>query len=210
VTDDRPLRVALTGGIATGKSACLRRFAEHGAAVLDADRLARIAVEPGTPGLAAVVARFGRSVLTADDTLDRTALGRIVFADPAARRDLESIVHPTVYAAIEAWFADLGAATSHADQAKPRLGIVDIPLLFETGRHTDFDRVVVAACRPDQQVTRLMARDGLDEAAARARIAAQWPIDEKARLADFVIDTSGTLDDTIARTDAVWEQLLSA
>lgn len=210
MTDDRPLRVALTGGIATGKSACLRRFAEHGAAILDADRLARTVVAPGTPGLAAVVARFGRRILNTDGTLDRTALGRIVFSDPAARRDLESIVHPMVYAAIEAWFADLGAATSHADQTRPRLGIVDIPLLFETGRHTDFDRVLVAACRPDQQLLRLMARDRLDEAAARARIASQWPIDEKARLADFVIDTSGTLDDTIRRTDAVWEQLLSA
>src|SRR5690242_18762590 len=139
-----PLRVALTGGIATGKSHCLRAFAALGVATLDADVLARQAVEPGTAGLAAVVARFGRSVLRPDGALDRAALGRIVFDDAAARRDLEAIVHPVVYQAIEefgktvagkirpALFSERAAQENNAG-----LIFVDIPLLFETGHEKD-------------------------------------------------------------------------
>jgi len=196
--------VALTGGIASGKSVCLRRFAALGAPTLDADVLARAVVAPGTPALASVVARFGRSVLEADGTLNRAALGRVVFSDEAARRDLEAIVHPAVYDLIESWFDEL-AATS----PPPPVGIVDIPLLFETGRDRDVDVIVVAACRPEQQLARLMARDGLDEASARQRIAAQWPLDDKVRKAHFVIDTSGTVSATLAGTDAVWASLTS-
>jgi len=201
-----PLRVALTGGIATGKSACLERFAARGAETLDADLVARAVVAPGESALAAIVDRFGKGFRRPDGSLDRAALGRLIFADEAARRDLEAIIHPAVYAAVETWFADLGRG--RADQRA--IGIVAIPLLFETGRNRDFDRVVVAACRPDQQLARLMARDGLDEQAARQRIAAQLPLDDKVRRADFVIDTSGTLTDTVARTDEVWERLRSA
>jgi len=199
-----PLRVALTGGIASGKSVCLRRFAALGAPTLDADLLARAVVGLGTPGLSSVVARFGRSVLGPDGTLNRRALASLVFSDAAARRDLEAIIHPAVYDLIESWFAELEATSPPA-----RLGIVDIPLLFETGRDRDFDVVVVAACRPDQQIARLMARDGLDEASARQRLAAQLPIEDKVRRAHFVIDTSGTLSATLAGTDAVWANLKS-
>jgi dephospho-CoA kinase len=195
------LRVALTGGIATGKSYCLARFAALGAAVIDADRLARDAVAPGSSALEAVALRFGRSILLPDGSLDRAALGRIVFNDRAARADLEAIVHPEVYRGIGEWFASRPPAT--------RLAIADIPLLFETGHNHDFDRVIVAACDPHQQLTRLMARDRLSEPEARARLNAQWPIEEKVARADHVIRTGGTLADTDAQVRTVYELLMA-
>lgn len=184
------LQAALTGGIATGKSHCLSRFAALGTPVLDADRLARLTVAPGSPGLDAVVQRFGRSVLRDDGSLDRSALAAIVFSDRAARADLEAIVHPDVYRRIREWFARLPPSTTVA--------MADIPLLFETGHEHDFDKVVVVACAPEEQLRRLRERDHLSEADARARLEAQWPIDEKVRRADYVIRT----DATFAETDA--------
>lgn len=193
----RPRRVALTGGIATGKSRCLAVFARLGAAVIDADQLARDAVAPGSEGLAAVVKRFGPSVLLPNGQLNRAALGAVIFADPLARQQIEAIIHPRVYTGVERWFSGLTVP----------VGVADIPLLYETGREGEFDVVVVAACQPEQQLARLIARSGLSEAAARARIAAQWPIAKKVALADYVIDTSGTLAETEAATTAVWEKL---
>ncbi len=179
-------RVALTGGIATGKSTVAATLRAHDIPVVDADRLAREAVAPGSDGLRAVIARFGPAVLLADGALDRPGLARVVFADAAARRELERIVHPRVRAAVAAFFA--GAAAPAA--------VAEIPLVYESGWFRDFDAVVVVACHPREQLRRLMARDGLDEAAALARLAAQWPIGDKARLADRVIVTEGTLADT--------------
>lgn len=197
-------RVALTGGIATGKSFCLARFAELGAPVLDADAVARDVVEPGTPGLDAVVQRFGPLVLGPDGRLDRQAMGRLVFANAQARAALERIVHPLVYAEIERWFAVQAEVP-----ARLSVAIADVPLLYETDAASQFDIVVVAACSPEQQLERLMARDHLDEAQARQRIDAQWPIDRKRSLADLVIDTSGTPAETIAHVDHVWASLTS-
>jgi dephospho-CoA kinase len=188
-------RVALTGGIATGKSSVLRRFASHGLPTIDADRLAHEVLAPATPGAARVAARFGPTVVATDGSLDRRALADIVFADPAARMELEAIVHPAVYAAIARWFDALPTATP--------AGIADIPLLFETGHEHDFDDVVVTACDPEEQVRRLTARDGLTDAEARARIAAQWPISEKVSRAGTVIDTGGSHDATDAQVDAI-------
>jgi dephospho-CoA kinase len=193
------VRVALTGGIATGKSTALRAFAARGIPTIDADVLAREVVAPGAPGLAAVVARFGAHVLHADGSLDRQALAAIVFADPAARVDLEAIIHPAVYTAIAKWFAGLPTDVP--------LAIADIPLLFETGHEREFDRVLVVACPPEEQVRRAMARDGISEADARARIAAQWPIDEKVARADDVIWSTGPRDDTNAVVDQYIAQL---
>jgi len=193
------LRVALTGGIATGKSHCLREFASLGAPTIDADVLAREVVAQGTPGFSAVVRRFGRPVLDGSGALDRAALGRIVFDDPAARHDLEAIVHPAVYAAISTWFNDLSDDVPAA--------IADIPLLFETNHASDFDRVIVAACTPEEQLTRLMARDGLSESEARQRLAAQMPIDVKRQRGDDVIDTSGTVEETNRQVAEVWKGL---
>jgi dephospho-CoA kinase len=196
---ERARRVALTGGIATGKSHCLGVFKRLGAPVIDADQVARDVVAPGTEGLTAVVKQFGRSVLLPGGQLNRAALGMVIFADPAARQQLEDIIHPRVYAAIERWFAALTAP----------LGIADIPLLFETSREDDFDVVVVAACRPDQQLARLMARTHLSKDDARIRIAAQLPLADKVARADYVIDTGGTIEQTETRTKAVWKKLLS-
>jgi dephospho-CoA kinase len=193
------LRVALTGGIATGKSFCLARFAALGVPVIDADTLAREAVAPGSPALAGIRARFGDSVMAADGSLDRGALGRIVFRDRAARSDLEALIHPAVYRRISEWFITLPAGTA--------LAMADIPLLFESGHSPDFHRVVVCACAPAEQLRRLMTRDHLSEPEARARLNAQWPIQEKVVRADYVIMTDGTTADTEARVRTVYESL---
>ena len=197
-------RVALTGGIATGKSHCLRRFAELGVPVIDADVVAREAVAPGTLGLAAVFDRFGSTVRAADGTLDRDALGRLVFADPASRKDLEAIVHPIVYQAIEEWFASQARGLA---AAPPPFALADIPLLYETNHAADFDRVIVAACTPEQQVERLLARGTLSADDVRQRLAAQWPIAEKRQRAGYVIDTSGAKEDTNHQVVGVWERV---
>ena len=189
---------ALTGGIATGKSYCLARFASFGVPVIDADKLARDAVAPGTPGLSAVVARFGDSVLQADGALDRRALARIVFSDPRARADLEAIVHPDVYRRIREWAVNL---------PHTRIAIADIPLLFETGHEHDFDKVIVCACEPEEQIRRLVTRDGLTDAEARARLAAQWPIDDKVQRGDFVIRTDRGYSDTDRQVRDVLQRL---
>jgi dephospho-CoA kinase len=193
-------RIALTGGIATGKSHVLATFAAAGVPTTDSDALARNAVAPGTPGLAAVVARFGDAVLDSTGALNRRALARVVFADPAARRDVEAIVHPEVRLAIEAWFASI-------DSTRHPFAVVAIPLLFEAGRERDFDTVVVTTCRPETQLRRLMARDSLTKDEARQRIDAQLPLDEKVRRADYVIDTEGPMSETEARVNALLDSL---
>jgi dephospho-CoA kinase len=189
------LRVALTGGIGTGKSYVAVRLAAAGVPVVDADRLAREVVAPGTPTLATVVERFGHDVLAEDGGLRRQALASLVFADPQARHDLEAIIHPVVRRNIEAFFDALPPDTGVA--------VADIPLLYETNRAADFDAVIVAACPPEIQIARVMARDGVSEASAKRRIAAQLPIGEKVRQADYVIDTSGTFEQTDAGTARV-------
>ena len=193
-------RVALTGGIATGKSHVRALFERLGVPAIDADVLAREAVAPGTPGLAAVTARFGDEMLDASGALDRKRLAAVVFADERARHDLEAIVHPFVRQAVDAWFASL-------DPSRHPLAIADIPLLYETGRDRDFDTVVVAACEPDTQLARVMARDRLDEEDARRRIKAQWPIADKAGRADHVIRTDGSFAETEAQVRHVLETL---
>jgi len=194
------LRVALTGGIATGKSRCLSVIRALGVPTIDADQLAREVVAPGTDGFRAIATRFGSPVLTAEGGLNREALGALVFADADARGDLETIIHPRVYEAITQWFATLDAPA----------GVADIPLLYETGRAADFDIVIVAACTPEQQIERLMSRNGLSADAARQRIAAQLPLADKAGRADYVIDTSGSLEETDANTVRVWKTISRA
>jgi dephospho-CoA kinase len=193
-------RIALTGGIATGKTWVRARFEDLGVPTIDSDVLAREAVAPGTRGLAAVVGRFGSDILRPSGVLDRQRLAKVVFADAEARRDLEAIVHPEVRRATDEWFAAL-------DPSRHRWALADIPLLFEVGRDRDFDAVIVAACDPDTQIRRVRERDGLSEEDARQRLAAQWPIDEKVRRADHVIRTDGTLDDTDRQVMEVWKRL---
>jgi dephospho-CoA kinase len=193
------VRVALTGGIATGKSALLSLIQARGVPVIDADILARDVVAPGTPGLAAVVERFGQSVVGPDGALDRRRLAAIVFADAGARADLEAIIHPAVYRAIADWFSSLPPATPFA--------VADIPLLFETGHAGDFDRIVLAACSPEEQVRRVIARDNVTHADAEARLAAQWPMGQKVALADHVIWTTGTREETAQKVEELLELL---
>ena len=185
--------LALTGGIATGKSGVLRLLQARAIPTVDSDVLAREAVAPGTPGLRAVVDRFGAGVLDHDGALNRRALAATVFADATARADLEAIVHPAVYSGIQRWLESLPPETP--------LAVADIPLLYETGHQGDFDRVLVVACPPDEQLRRVMARDGASEAEARARLAAQWPIADKVARADDVIWTTGTHDETARQVD---------
>ncbi|MPZ19224.1 MAG: dephospho-CoA kinase [Luteitalea sp.] len=194
------LRVALTGGIASGKSYVLRLFATHGLATIDADVLAREVVRPGTPGLAAIVERFGRELLRPDGTLDRGRLGQQIFSNEGARRDLEQIIHPAVYRAIDAAFA-------HLDQDGARLGVADIPLLFETGHENEFHRIVVTSCPRDVQIERMMTRDHLSREEAEQRLATQWPIDQKEAGADFVVHTAVPFEETNRQVAAVVEAL---
>ena len=196
------LQVALTGGIATGKSYVVRLLQARGVPTIDADNVARAVVEPGQPAHAAIRRRFGTDVVNADGTLDRARLGAIVFGNAAARADLEAIIHPPVRRAIDDWFRARAAA-----HAPPPFAIADIPLLFETGRDGEFDRVVVVACDPATQITRVMARDGLSEAEARQRIDAQLPIADKAARVSLVITTDGSFDETARQVDELCRAL---
>jgi len=196
-------RVALTGGIATGKSYVSHRLRDAGVPVVDADRLAHDAVRPGTPALDAVRERFGALAITATGEMDRRHVADAVFRDPDARRDLEAIIHPVVRYGIETFFEAVGPDILFA--------VADIPLLYETGRDTDFEAVVVAACSPQLQIARVMARDRSTREDAERRMRAQWPIDRKVAMADYVIRTDGTFEETndavtslIAKLKARW------
>jgi dephospho-CoA kinase len=198
------LRVGLTGGIGSGKSEVSRRLAAHGAVIIDADLAARAVVAPGTPGLARVAEAFGTGVLGPDGTLDRQRLGAIVFADPASRARLNTIVHPLV----REW---MGAAERAAvEGARGDLVVVhDVPLLAEGGRAGDFDLVIVVDVPPELQLERLVRQRGMAPDQARARIAAQASREQRLAAADIVIDNSGTLDDLDRRVDEVWADLRS-
>ncbi|KQO82887.1 dephospho-CoA kinase [Frigoribacterium sp. Leaf263] len=193
----------LTGGIAAGKSTVAGRLAERGAAVIDADRLAREVVEPGTPGLRAVAERFGRSVLTAAGDLDRAALGGIVFADASARADLEAIIHPAVRA----------LSTRRMNEAvtddPERVIVYDVPLLVESRGAGDFDVVAVVDTPRETRLRRLVELRGMSEAEAVRRLDAQAPDDVRLAAADLVVDASGTLDDTRRGSDELYDRLRS-
>ena len=186
--------VGLTGGIGSGKSALAAELRSLGVPVVDADSVARDCVAPGTPGLRAVIGRFGRSVLADDGTLDRATLAAIVFADASARRDLEAITHPCVRAGIE---AELSALADLAEP--PALAVVEHPLLVETGAHERVDSVVVVEADLSTRVGRLVAQRGMSEADARARIAAQTDDATRRAFADHVITNDG---DHVALRDA--------
>ncbi|RRD06993.1 dephospho-CoA kinase [Arachnia propionica] len=192
------MRIGLTGGIASGKSTVARELERLGAHVIDADVLAREVVEPGTRGLEEVVERFGTGVLGPDGSLDRAALGDIVFSDAAARSDLNAIIHPRVRERAR----ELEAA------ARPGALIVHvIPLLVETGQVDSFDAVVVVDTTVEEQITRLMRRGGHDRDDAARRVAAQASREERLRAATHVIDSSGPVAQTMVQVRALWEEL---
>jgi dephospho-CoA kinase len=189
------LKVALTGGIATGKSYVLDRVRGHGVPCLDADVLAHGVTEAGTEATTAIAARFGPAILEPDGSIDRKALGAIVFEDETARRALEAIVHPAVYRSIAAGLRAFELMGS-------QLTVVDVPLLYETAHERDFDRVIVTACSVDRQVQRLLTR-GMSELEARRRLSAQLPTEDKAARADYVIRTDGSLEETDRQVERI-------
>jgi dephospho-CoA kinase len=190
------LRIGLTGGIGSGKSTVAALLAQHGARVVDADAIAREVVEPGTPGLAAVVAEFGDGVLTADGALDRPALAGLVFSDPAARARLDAVVHPLVRARA----AELAAAA-------PADGVVvhDVPLLVETGQAGTYDLVLVVEADQETRVARLVGR-GLSADDARARIASQATDEQRRAVADVVLRNDGDRDQLAAQVERFWAE----
>ena len=190
------LRIGLTGGIGSGKSTVSALLAARGAVVIDADRIAREVVEPGTPGLHAVEQAFGPDVVAADGSLDRPALAAVVFADPEARRRLDGIVHPLVRA----------RAAELADAAPADAVVVhDVPLLVETGQAGSYDLVLVVQADPEARVSRLVLR-GLTEGDARARMAAQATDEQRRAVADVVLDNSGSEQDLAAQVDRFWTE----
>lgn len=195
--------IALTGGIAAGKSTVASRWRERGAVVIDADDLARRAVAVGTPGLAAIVDRFGDGVLDSDGALDRAALARLVFTDEATRHALNAIVHPEVRRLYR-------ESVEEARVRDPEAIIVyDVPLLVEARAKDEFDLVVVVDAPAEVRTQRLVVDRGMSEDDARSRVSAQVSDDERRAMADVVIDSSGSIEETLARADAVWDALRS-
>jgi dephospho-CoA kinase len=217
--------VGLTGNIACGKSTVVEMLRELGAHVIDADRVTHELQRPGEPVYAQIVAAFGSEILAEPGgPIDRKRLGAIVFADPAALRRLEQIVHPAVHARIEAWLSELARAEIRdwrlaiADASKnlqspistlrPRkVAVIDAIKLLETGWKPVCDAIWVVTCRPEQQLARLMASRGMSEAEARGRIATQPPQAEKVAQADVVIDNGGSIDNTRRQVEAAWNAI---
>ena len=196
------LTVGLTGGIGSGKSAVSSLLAARGAAVVDADQVAREVVQPGSPGLAAVVAEFGEDVLRPDGALDREALGKRVFADPAALARLNAIVHPLVG-------ERTGDLQRQAEAEGARLVVHDVPLLVENGLAPLYDCVVVVAATPATQLDRLVRLRGMSPEDAQARIDAQAPLADKLAVATYVIRNDGPRQDLGAQVEDLWQTLTS-
>lgn len=197
------LNVGLTGNIASGKSTVARVWERAGAHIIDADLLARRAVAPGSPGLSQVIETFGPHLLDPAGGLDRAALRRVIFSDPAARARLEAIVHPEV--------ARLRLElVARAAEAGVDIVVNDIPLLFEVGLETEFDLVVLVDAPEEIRLARLVRERGLDEAEARRMIAAQLPAAAKRDRADYLIENDGTLAELEARAEEVWRILRAA
>ncbi|MCL2455262.1 MAG: dephospho-CoA kinase [Micrococcales bacterium] len=196
-------RIGLTGGIAAGKSVASRRLAELGAVVIDADELARAAVAPGTVGYDAVLEEFGPDVLAADGTLDREALGQVVFSDDAARARLEAIVHPEV--------RRIGAEREAAAAVRDPQAVVvhSVPLLVETGQADRFELLVLVNAPADLRVERLVRLRGMSQEQAQTRVAIQASDDERLAAADVILDGTGSDHDLIAQVDDLWTRLLA-
>lgn len=196
--------IALTGGIAAGKTTVANRFAELGAHVLSADELVRHSQRAGSPTLSAIKKRFGLGVVDERGELDRAALGRIVFEDEMARTDLEAIVHPAISAEFASRVETILAAQPSA------IVIYDIPLLVESNRVADFGAVIVLSCDPQIRHDRLVRLRGMSSHAAQSRIDAQASEQERLSIADWTIDSSQSIESTISQTDAVWADLTNA
>jgi dephospho-CoA kinase len=195
------LRVGLTGGIASGKTTVAHILAGLGAFVVDADQLAHTMIQPGGAAYDRVVARFGKQILDDDGRVVRSRLGRRIFEDHEARRDLNAIVHPEVLAATELRIAE------YAPRGQSMITVFDAALLVESGHYKKFHRLVVVRCRRETQVRRILARDGLSTTDAEMRIDSQAPLEEKLAVADYVVDTEGTLRETRKQIEGIYAVL---
>lgn len=195
------LRVGLTGGIACGKTVVRRLLADRGAFTIDADAIVHQLMGAGTDLTRRIADAFGPDVLSPEEAVDRTKLGRLVFSDPSERSKLNALVHPEV---IREEKRLLGEAESNGVE----VAVVDAALMIEAGTYRDYDRLLVVHCPRAVQLDRLVARDGLSRAEAARRVDAQMPVEEKMAYADFLIDTSGSLADTERQVQEVWEKLL--
>jgi dephospho-CoA kinase len=191
------LKIAITGGAGTGKSTVARMFAELGAEVLDADAAAREAVAVGAPAWQELRRLYGEEFFNPDGTLNRSRLAQLVFADPEARRRLDALIHPLVAQKLQAQFADL-------ERRGVELVMVEVPLLFETGREAAFDRVIVVAAPEALQIRRLRGRDRRGEAEIRGILSAQWPLADKVARADYVVDNGGSRRHTARQVKNIW------
>lgn len=196
--------IGLTGGIASGKSVVAARLAEHGAVVVDADRIAREVVEPGTPALARIREEFGGTVIASDGSLDRAALGALIFSSPEKRAALNAITHPAVSIRSHELFDAAAAVDPDA------IVVYDVPLLVDTGRVDEFDLVVVVNARTETRVSRMMQLRGMSHDEALHRINSQATNTERLAIADVVIDSNGTLEQTLGQADALWKKLNGA
>lgn len=192
------LTVALTGGIASGKSLIADRFGELGANVIDTDIIAREVVEPGQPALEAIAGEFGERVIAEDGTLDRPAMRRIIFSDDDARRRLEAIVHPRIRE----------TALERAAEGRGAYQLLVVPLLTESSMRTEVDRIVVVDCDENDQIQRLIKRDGESEGGARRILAAQASREDRLAIADHVIHNEGSVEEALAQVDALHAELL--
>ena len=195
------LKIGLTGGIATGKSYVLSVLSELGCEVIDADTVAHRAIEQGRPAYFDIIDHFGRDILNEDGSINRAALGAVVFTNKSARERLNEIVHPRVYEAQAEWFEDVARRDPDA------IAVADAALMIETGSYRRFDKVIIVHCNPELQLRRLIERNGFTREQAQARISAQAPFEEKLKYADYSIDTSNGFEDTRRQVEKVYEQL---
>ncbi|MBO0725051.1 MAG: dephospho-CoA kinase [Blastocatellia bacterium] len=195
------LKIGLTGGIATGKSYVLSVLSELGCEVIDADTVAHLAIEQGRPAYFDIIDHFGRDILNEDGSINRAALGAIVFTNKNARERLNEIVHPRVYEAQAEWFEKVARRDPDA------IAVVDAALMIETGSYRRFDKIIVVHCDPELQLQRLIERNGFTREQAQARISTQAPSEEKLKYADYSIDTSNRFEDTRRQVEKVYEEL---
>jgi len=195
------LKVGLTGGLASGKSFVGRCLAELGAHVAQADRMGHEILEPGGEAFDEVVATFGHEMLDEQGRIDRKRLAAVVFNASKKLEQLNALVHPHVFARQEVFFAEV------AEKDPGGVAVIEAAIMIETGSYKNYDRLVLAACSQEEQIRRFIHRDGADEIRARARLARQMPIDKKRAYADYIVDTSGTKEETRVRTAELWEKL---
>jgi dephospho-CoA kinase len=197
------LHVGLTGGLASGKSTVARALEDLGCLVIRADDLGRQVQEPGGEAYDAIVREFGPGILNPDGSLDRRKLGARVFADPEQLARLSALVHPPVRA------RERALAQAFAREHPDGVAVTEAAILIEGGRQRDYARMIVAVCTPEQQIERAMARDGLTRQEVVDRLRRQMPLSEKVKYADYVIDTSGSKENTVRQTQAVYDSLRS-